>query len=96
MTLEKLPRFDDELEEIVQFIAEDSINRALSFYDELILKIENIPINPLIYRKRQNTEDENIRELIFKGYVIPFYIDKDSDKIVILGIFNQNLWDMPS
>ena len=72
MTLDKLPRFDDELEEIIQFIAEDSINRALSFYDELILKIENIPINPFIYRKRQNTEDENIRELIFKGYVIPF------------------------
>ncbi len=96
MTLDKLPRFDDELEEIIQFIAEDSVNRALNFYDELILKIENIPINPWIYRKRQNTEDGNIRELIFKGYVIPFYIDKDSDKIVILGIFNQNLWDMPS
>jgi plasmid stabilization system protein ParE len=96
MTLDKLPRFDDELEEIIQFIAEDSINRALSFYDELILKIENIPINPFIYRKRQNTEDENIRELIFKGYVIPFYIDKESDKIVVLGIFNQNLWDIPS
>ncbi len=95
MILEKLPRFDEELEEIVGFIAEDSLDRALKFYDELISKIENIPQNPLIYRKQQNIEDENIRELIFKGYVVPFYVDTHDDKIVVLGIFNQNLWDMP-
>ncbi len=44
MILDKLPRFDDELEEIVQFIAKDSPSRALNFYDELILKIEDMPL----------------------------------------------------
>lgn len=91
MILEKSIRFDKELEFIVDFIAIDSVQRALSFYDELINKIQNIPLNPYIHRKRKSLNDEKIRELIFKGYVIPFYIDEN--KIIILGIFNQNLWD---
>ena len=80
------------MEEIVDFIAQDSIDRALHFYDELIAKIKEIPNNPYIYRQRISLNDKNIRELIFKGYTVPFLIDKDENKIVILGIFNQNLW----
>lgn len=93
MILEKSKRFDEELEVIVDFIAEDSAQRALEFFDELISKIENIPSNPHIHRKRQSSNNDNIRELIFKGYTIPFYIDTEKNKIIILGIFNQNLWE---
>ena len=93
MKLEKLARFNKELEVIVLFIAKDSPNRALEFYDELRGKLEQIPFSPLIYRKRENSKDENVRELIFKGYTVPFLIDREEDKIVILGIFSQNIWD---
>jgi plasmid stabilization system protein ParE len=92
MRLEKLARFDEELETIVLFIAEDSQSRALKFYDELIAKIEQIPISPLIYRQREKSKDENVRELIFKGYTVPFLIDNEENKIIILGIFSQNIW----
>jgi plasmid stabilization system protein ParE len=92
LTIEKSPRFKDELEAIVDFIAKDSINRALTFYDELLAKINQIPENLYIHRKRLKLNDENIRELIFKGYTIPYEIDKTNNKIIILGIFNQNLW----
>ena len=92
MIIEKSPRFKDELEAIVDFIAKDSINRALTFYDELLAKINQIPENLYIHRKRLKLNDENIRELIFKGYTIPYEIDKTNNKIIILGIFNQNLW----
>jgi hypothetical protein len=34
----------------------------------------------------------NIKELIFNGYTIPFLIDEVNGVILILGIFNQNLW----
>lgn len=77
---------------IIEFIALDSVNRALEFYDELILKLQNIIHSPYIYRKRDNSQDEYTRELIFKGYTIPFEIDLKNQKIIILGIFNQNLW----
>jgi len=87
------PRFKDELQEIVDFIALDSIQRALKFYDELLQKINNLKENPYIYRKRESLNNENIRELIFKGYTIPYFIDKEKKQIIILGIFNRNLWD---
>lgn len=69
MILEKSQRFENELNEIVDFIALDSPTRALDFYDELIDKISNITANPLIYRPRTNS-DYNTREMIFKGYTI--------------------------
>ena len=90
--LEKSDRFNAELEIIVTFIAQDSVNRALKFFDEIIAKINNIPANPYTHRKRKSLNDENTRELIYKGYTVPFFIDKEKNKVIILGIFNQNLW----
>ncbi|MFZ2888861.1 type II toxin-antitoxin system RelE/ParE family toxin, partial [Sulfuricurvum sp.] len=72
-------------------IALDSIARGIKFYDEITLKIQNISQNPFLYRKR--ADDVNTRELIYKGYVIPFEIDSNHHKIIILGIFSQNLWN---
>jgi plasmid stabilization system protein ParE len=94
MIIEKSPRFNKELEAIVIFIATDSPNRALSFYDELISKLQDIPLSPFIYRQKEKLDDENIRELIFKSYVIPFLIDTKNDKVIILGVFNQNQWKL--
>ena len=93
MTLEKSQRFEIELQIIVDFISQDSPKRALAFYDELISKIEQIPHNPYIHRKRESLNDESIRELIFKGYTIPYFISSEEEKIIILGIFNQNIWE---
>lgn len=93
MTIEQSSRFEEELEIIVDFIALDSPSHALSFFHALVSKIDNIPSNPYAYRKRTNSKDGNLREIIFKGYTIPFEIDEAKKKIVILGICNQNLWN---
>jgi len=92
LILEKSDRFTDELERIVDYIAFDSVARALVFFDAIIVKINAIPDNPYIYRKRPSLNDDNIRELIYKGYTVPFEIDTKMDKIIVLGIFNQNIW----
>ena len=92
LVVETTPRFDNELVVVLDFIALDSVNRALIFYDELMEKLHNIPDNPYMYRKR-DAMDNDTRELIYKGYSIPFYIDKTKGIIFILGIFNQNLWE---
>ncbi len=93
MTLEKSDRFNSELESIIDYIAEESVGNALTFYDRLLEKIYAIPQNPYAYRKRPLLNDEYVRELIYKGYTIPFEIDNQENKIVILGIFNQNIWE---
>ncbi|MDF1877693.1 type II toxin-antitoxin system RelE/ParE family toxin [Sulfurimonas sp. SAG-AH-194-L11] len=93
LTLEQSSRFDEELSAIVDFIALDNPRRALEFFDKLIFKIKDIPHNPYIHRQRKSSHSENTRELIYKGYTIPFYIDSDAQKVIILGIFNQNIWE---
>ena len=86
-------RFKKELLQIVNFIKKDSQTRAYSFSYSMKSKIELISSNPYSYRKRISSENSDLRELIFKGYTIPFFIDKVDNKIIILGIFNQNLWN---
>lgn len=83
-------RYIKELQNILNFISQDSIFQAKKFKNELDLKIDNIPNYPLIYRKSFLYDDENVRDLIFKGYVIPYLIDDDN--ILILGIYKNNLW----
>ena len=41
---------------------------------------------PHKFRKSIYFNDENIRDYIFKGYVIPYFIDTKHEKIVLLGI----------
>ena len=93
MKIIRLPRFDEELEVIVNFIADDSLNRAIEFLDVLTEKILDIPEYPHSYRQRKKSKYSESRELVYKGYCVPFYIDKEDDAIVILGIYNQNLWN---
>ena len=46
LVVETAPRFDKEFIAILDFIALDSVNRALIFYDELMEKLHHIPDNP--------------------------------------------------
>lgn len=93
MKLEKSDRFSNELQEIVDFIATDNVYAALTFYDELLEAIEQIGENPYRYRMSKTIYQKYSRELIFRGYTVPFFIDIQRDIVVVLGIFNQNIWE---
>lgn len=80
--------FADKFKVIWDYIAKDSQNTANKFKRELKLDIEHIPHFPYKYRKSIWFNNENNRDLIFKGYTIPYYIDKET--IVILDIFKWN------
>lgn len=41
---------------------------------------------PFKYRKSIYFNDNNIRDLIFKGYVVPYKIDTVKNQIIIIGI----------
>ncbi|WP_460168924.1 type II toxin-antitoxin system RelE/ParE family toxin [Campylobacter concisus] len=83
--------FKLNLSKIKTFIEKDSKNRADFFVKELIAKINLIPDMPYRFRKNVVKNNENIRDLIYKGYVVPFFIDGDT--IFILDIYKDNLWD---
>lgn len=66
--------FIERLENQIEYIAEDSPERARKFKSELFIRIKQIPSNPYQYRKSIYFEDHNLRDLIFKGYTIVFRI----------------------
>ena len=90
MVIEYKPKFERELKIIFDLIAKDSLSRAREFRNELIAKIERTAQTPFICRKSINFNDESIRDLIFKSYVIPYLID--DEVIYVLGIYKANEW----
>jgi plasmid stabilization system protein ParE len=75
--------FKRKLDRQVDFIARDKHQAARKFKKNIISKIKEIPSYPKSYRKSIFFEDENIRDLIFKGYVVLFKIAEN--QIVVFG-----------
>jgi len=90
----KSTRYLEELETILGFIAEDSLNRGLQFADTLNVQVMELDTMPYKHRASLKSNDTNIRDLVFKGYVIPYRINESKNRIEILGIFNQNQWEL--
>lgn len=83
------PNFNQETDNIINFIALDSITRALEFYNDLMIELQKTKYMPYRFRKNLILNDNDVRDLIFKGYVIPFKIENDCIKI--LSIYKYNL-----
>ena len=90
MVIRRTARFNRELKAVFDFIAKDNPNRAREFRDRLIAKLQTISDSPLMYRKSMSFDDERVRDLIFKSYVIPYAIE--DDVIYVLGIYGSNEW----
>ena len=76
-----------ELSKIINFMASSSVIVALNFLDKLDVKIDNLANMPYKFRPSQYYKDKNIRDLIFKGYTIPYLVDENKNLIVVLDIF---------
>ncbi len=85
--IEKNITFNDNLFSIIKYIAKNSPENAKNFKNKLDKKIKNIPNMPFKARKSFYFEDENVRDLIFKGYTIPYYIDINKNLIILIDIF---------
>ncbi len=87
MQIARSDKYLHELDLHLEYIAKDSLNRALNFLDKLDKSIETLPDMPYRYRASYYYDDKKIRDLIFKGYTIPYLIDEARDKIILLDIF---------
>ena len=82
--------FENNFEIIFRHISKDKISAAKNFKRELFQQIKNTPNFPYKYRKSIYFDNENIRDMIFKGYTIVYKIDTQKNTINIADIFNQN------
>ncbi len=80
------PKFINSFNNIWDYIAQDSKNRANKFKREIKKLIEDIHHMPYKCRKSIYFDDDNIRDLIFKGYTIVYKVDETKEQIAILGI----------
>ena len=84
-------QFKEEIKSILDFYTDRSKSNKVAndFLEGLFEKIESLSTFAYRFRKNQYFRKDNIRDLIFKGYVIPFIIEDDTIKI--LSIYKHNL-----
>jgi plasmid stabilization system protein ParE len=78
--------FSNSLSNILLYIAHDSKNRARQFNKTLQTSLKDLPNMPYKFRKSIYFEDDNVRDYIFIGYCIPYLIQKEQSRIVLLDI----------
>lgn len=87
LTLRHSLLFEEKLDSLLDIIIADKPQSALKFLNELEKKCEAICENPMLYRASHYTEDETIRDLVFKGYTIPYKINLSDSCVILLSIF---------
>ncbi|OFX61426.1 MAG: hypothetical protein A2066_00550 [Bacteroidetes bacterium GWB2_41_8] len=73
--------FVSRLENQIDFIAQNNPINARKFKNELFNLIKEIPFYPRKHRKSIWYDNEDIRDLIFKGYTIVYRINKTTIEI---------------
>ncbi|MCD4772703.1 MAG: type II toxin-antitoxin system RelE/ParE family toxin [Bacteroidales bacterium] len=77
--------FKEKLNDQVEFIAKDKPSAARKFKSEIIQKIREIPQMPFINRKSIFFNRDDIRDLIYKGYIIIYKINEREKIIEVFG-----------
>lgn len=73
--------FINRLGNQLDFIAQNNPSNSRRFKNELFNLIKEIPSNPRQHRKSIWFNDEDIRDLIFKGYTIVYRINKTTIEV---------------
>lgn len=76
--------FIDSLSLKLQFIAKDKPLAAKKFKNDLIASCKDILHMPYKHRKSIYHDDENIRDLIFKGYAVVYMIEDETISVFAL------------
>lgn len=87
MNIYKNPKYNIRLTEILKYIAVNNSSNAKGFKSKLDKFILNLINSSYKFRQSNYFENENIRDLIFKGFTIPYLIDLEKNRIIILDIF---------
>ncbi len=87
MKIEFDPEFMAALIEQIRTIAEDKPSAARDFKQALIAQCKSLVDMPYRCRKSIYYNDEHVRDLVFRGYVIVYVIQ--DDMITITSLINQ-------
>ncbi len=83
-------KFETNFNLILEYIAKDKLSASKKFRKDLFEQIKNLPNYPYKFRKSFYFNDEKIRDMTFKKYIIIYEVDLNNNLIIILNIFNKN------
>ena len=90
MQINRSQRYKNNLFQILDYIAQDKLSASEDFLNKLDKLINNLPNFPYKFRKSKYFDDENIRDMVYKGYTIIYRINKTKNTIDIIRMFNKN------
>ena len=85
MKIEITTEFRDRLNDQIEYIAKDKPTAARNFKSQLLNRIKEIPNMPYAYRQSIFFDQADIRDLIFKGYIVVFKVDENEQLIKVFG-----------
>jgi plasmid stabilization system protein ParE len=93
MKIIKTRDYQESLKNTLFTIAKDKKSAAIAFNKELNQKIKHLNDFPFMYRISIYFDNEYIRDMIHKGYTIPYEVNLESKTISIIGItkYKSNL-----
>ena len=86
MQVNKSEQFKIRFKSIFEYISQDKVSAAIKFRKELNLALKDLKNMPYKFRKSKYFNNDNIRDMIFKGYIIVYKIDIEKEEILIIGI----------
>ena len=85
MIVETTVQFRKKLNRQILYIAYDKPKAAQNLKKLIYSKIAKLSFMPYKCRISNFFQDENIRDLIVKGYCIVYRIEKENNKIIVFG-----------
>ena len=86
MKIRILKSFSEKLDKQIDFIAKDKPEAARRFKSLVLYRIEKIPGMPYANRKSIFFDRDEIRDMVVKGYIIVYKVDKEKNTIIVFGL----------
>lgn len=77
--------FLKSLTDQVRYIYKDKPKAALKFRKDLLKNIKKDLKQPFHFKKSRYIENENIRDYVFKGYVVVYEVDIEKAIVSVFG-----------
>ncbi len=78
-----------ELNDQVRYISKDKPIAARKFKVDLLKNIKKDLTKPFHFKTSRYIENENIRDYVFKGYVVVYEIDIENEIISVFGFIKH-------
>ncbi|WP_379966929.1 type II toxin-antitoxin system RelE/ParE family toxin [Epilithonimonas sp. UC225_85] len=85
MRVETTTEFRRKVARQIKYISFDKPNATKNFKNIIFSEIKKLKEMPYKNKQSKFFDDENIRELIIKGYSIIYIVEKEDKKIVVFG-----------